>query len=80
MLIKITTKRQATFPARVLDALGVKPGDRIELLERPEGFMLRARRIDFSKLGTARGKLRKGQGTFDIRKFRDATYDKALRD
>ena len=42
MLIKITAKRQATFPARVLDTLGVKPGDRIELQEGPDGFVLRA--------------------------------------
>jgi len=33
MFVKITAKRQVTFPARVLDALGVKPGDRIELEE-----------------------------------------------
>ena len=31
MLLKITTKRQVTFPARVLDEMGVKPGDRLEL-------------------------------------------------
>lgn len=29
--IKITAKRQATFPSEVCDALGVKPGDRIAL-------------------------------------------------
>jgi len=28
-LIAITTKRQATFPKKLLEALGVKPGDRI---------------------------------------------------
>ena len=39
MLIKITAKRQATFPARVLDTLGVKPGDRIELQEGPDGYV-----------------------------------------
>ena len=31
MLVTITSKRQVTFPARVLDALGVKPGDRIKV-------------------------------------------------
>ena len=35
MFVKITAKRQVTFPARVLEALGVKPGDRIELEEGP---------------------------------------------
>ncbi|MGH8478460.1 MAG: AbrB/MazE/SpoVT family DNA-binding domain-containing protein [Gammaproteobacteria bacterium] len=31
MIVKFTAKRQVTFPARVLEALGVKPGDRLEL-------------------------------------------------
>ena len=35
MLVKVTSKRQVTFPAKVLDELGVKPGDQIELLEGP---------------------------------------------
>lgn len=29
MLLKITSKCQVTFPARVLDAMGLNPGDRI---------------------------------------------------
>ena len=33
MIVKITSKRQVTFPARVLDALGVGPGDQLELQE-----------------------------------------------
>ncbi len=80
MLIKITAKRQATFPARVLDTLGVKPGDRIELQESPAGFVLRARRIDRSRLAPLRGKLRKGRGTFDLETFRDTPHGRALRD
>jgi bifunctional DNA-binding transcriptional regulator/antitoxin component of YhaV-PrlF toxin-antitoxin module len=80
MLIKITSKRQATFPASVLDALGVKPGDRIELHEGPDGFVLRARRIDHSRLAPLRGKLRKGRGRFDLETFRGMPYDRALRD
>ena len=40
MLVRITSKRQVTFPARVLDALGVKPGDRLELREGPDGFSI----------------------------------------
>ena len=37
MFVKVTSKRQVTFPARVLDALGVGPGDQIELDEAPGG-------------------------------------------
>ncbi len=71
MLIKITSKRQVTFPKRVLDELGVGPGDRLELLEGPDGFTLRPKRIDYSKLGTVSDKIKPGTPPFDIRKFRD---------
>ena len=71
MLVKITSKRQVTFPKRVLDELGVGPGDRLELLEGPDGFVLRPRRIDYSRLGTLHAKIPPGIPPFDIRKFRD---------
>ena len=80
MFVKITAKRQVTFPARVLEALGVKPGDRIELVEGPEGFVLRARHIDRARLAPLRGKLRRGKGTFDLEAFRSTPHDRTLRD
>jgi AbrB family looped-hinge helix DNA binding protein len=80
MVIKVTAKRQVTFPARVLQALGVQPGDRLELHESPEGFLLRAQRIDRTRLAPLRAKLRKGEGTFDIESFRGQRHDPALRD
>jgi len=78
MLVKITAKRQVTFPARVLNALGVQPGDNLELLEGPEGFILRPRRIESSRLAPLRGRLKRGQGTFDLETFRDEPHDQTL--
>ena len=80
MFVKITSKRQVTFPARVLDALGVGPGDRIELQEGSDGFILRPRRIDYSRLGTLRDKIPTEHPPFGIRDFREQGYDPALRD
>ena len=80
MYVKITSKRQVTFPARVLEALGVKPGDQLELQEGPNGFLLRPRRLDPARLAPLRGKLRRGQGTFDIERVREQTHDPTLRD
>jgi AbrB family looped-hinge helix DNA binding protein len=80
MLIKITAKRQVTFPAHVLDALGVRPGDQLELQQGPDGFILRPRRIDPSRLAPLRDRLRRGQGQFAIETFRDEPHDPALRD
>ena len=80
MLIKVTAKRQVTFPARVLEALGVQPGDRLELQETPEGFLLHSRRVDGSRLAPLRGKLARGQGTFNLETFRTQAHEPALRD
>ena len=80
MIVKVTSKRQVTFPARVLNALGVGPGDQLELNEGPDGFILRARRIDYSRLGTLRSKIPPGHPPFDIDTFRKKPYDPALRD
>ena len=35
--IKLTSKRQATFPAEVCERLGIGPGDELELIPRVEG-------------------------------------------
>lgn len=80
MIVKITSKRQVTFPARVLDAMGVGPGDQLELIEGENGFILRPRRIDYSRLGTLRDKVASDHPIFDIAVFRDRPYDPTLRD
>ncbi len=80
MVVKITSKRQVTFPARVLDALGVRPGDQLELEEGPDGFILRPRRIDSNRLAPLRAKLQRGRGGFNLKSFRGQPYDPTLRD
>ena len=80
MIVKITSKRQVTFPAHVLDAMGVGPGDRLEILESPDGYLLKPRRIDHSKLGILKDLISPDAPPFDIHEFRDGTYDPALRD
>ena len=101
MIVKITSRRQVTFPAHVLDALGVGPGDRLEIQETPDGFLLKPshtnhsrlgnqespdvsppkpRRIDHSKLGILKDLIPPDTPPFDIREFRDGTYDSSLRD
>ncbi len=80
MLIKVTSKRQVTFPAAVLEALGAGPGSHLELQPRGDGFLLRARTIDRSKLAPLRNSIRKGAGTFDLGAFREQRHEPSLRD
>ena len=86
MVVKITAKRQVTFPAAVLEALGVGPGDRLELHEGPDGFLLRPQRIDLaqdidlSSLAPLRDKIGRDPGPFDLEEFRNQPHDPALRD
>ena len=80
MLVKITSKRQVTFPARVLDALGVGPGDQLELQESPDGFLLRPRRSDPPFIPPLRGKIDPDAEPIDMETFRNQPYDPALRD
>ena len=79
MHVTITSKRQVTFPAHVLAALGVQPGDRLELQPSPDGFLLRAKRVDSRRLAPLRGKLPKSSPAFDIHTFREQPHDPALR-
>ena len=80
MIVKITSKRQVPYPARVLDALGVDPGDQLQLQERPDGWILCPRPIDFSLLGFLQDKIDPSSPPFDIEEFRSESYDSELRD
>ena len=80
MIITITSKRRVTLPAGVLDAMGVDPGDYLELNEVPDGFVLRPRHINRTRLAPLRDLIPAGLPPFDIGKFREESYDPALRD
>ena len=79
MIVKITSRRQVTLPAQVLDAMGVGPGDRLEIQETPDGYLLKPKRIDHSKLAPLRHLIPDDHPPFDIREFRNGTYDSSLR-
>lgn len=80
MLIKVTNKRQVTFPAAVLKALGAGPGSHLEIQQRGDGFLLRPRVIDHAKLAPLRGLIEKGIKPFDLETFRNQRHDPSLRD
>ena len=79
--IKITAKRQATFPAAALKALRVKPGDYLELIQDKDDWRLAPAGVDFGKLGTLHSKISANHPPLDLAKWRAAPKDHArLRD
>nr|VFJ95585.1 MAG: looped-hinge helix DNA binding domain-containing protein, AbrB family [Candidatus Kentron sp. LFY]VFJ98884.1 MAG: looped-hinge helix DNA binding domain-containing protein, AbrB family [Candidatus Kentron sp. LFY]VFK16999.1 MAG: looped-hinge helix DNA binding domain-containing protein, AbrB family [Candidatus Kentron sp. LFY] len=80
MRVKVTAKRQVTFPAAILEALGVQQGDYLELWPSEAGIMLKPQKIDPARLAPLKQNIRQGLGTFDLERFREETYDAALRD
>jgi bifunctional DNA-binding transcriptional regulator/antitoxin component of YhaV-PrlF toxin-antitoxin module len=80
MLLTLTAKRQVTFPAQVLQSLGAGVGDKIELIPSPEGFLLKTRLVDRSRLGVLRSKITANAADFDLQQFRESRYDRSLRD
>ena len=78
--IKITAKRQITFPA-ALKALRVKPGDYLALIQEKDDGRLAPVGVDFSKLGTLKAKISPQLPEFDLAAWRRAAKDPArLRD
>ena len=79
--VKITAKRQATFPAAALKALGVKPGDYLELTQDKASWYLAPLGVDFAKLAPLRDRTLAGHPAFDLTKWRNIPKDHArLRD
>ncbi len=80
MLLKVTSKRQVTFPAAVLASLGASHGNHLEIQETSEGFILRSHRIDLTKLAPLKNKIAKNLPPFDLNTFRKQPHEKSLRD
>ena len=80
MRVRVTSKRQVTFPREVLDSLGVKAGDSLEVEQCPEGFLIRPYRIREEYLAPLKDKIDRSKGPFDLEAFRNARKDPTLRD
>ncbi|MDE2801460.1 MAG: AbrB/MazE/SpoVT family DNA-binding domain-containing protein, partial [Chloroflexota bacterium] len=57
MDIKVNAKRQATIPARALEALSVNPGDCLEVTRGPDVIVLRVKRENSGDTGVVAGKI-----------------------
>ena len=80
MFVTVASKYLVALVARVLNALKLKSGEQLELLEDPDAFVLPPRRIDPTRLAPLRDKLRRGRGTFDLARIREQAHEPSLRD
>lgn len=80
--IKITAKRQATFPAATLRALKAKPGDYLTLTEERGTWRLECASTDHAKLAPLRSRIATGKSSpLNLSDWRDTPKDHArLRD
>lgn len=79
--IKITAKRQVTFPAAALKALRVKPGDYLEIIQDKDDWKLAPVGVDLDKLRPLRNKIAATHPPFALKAWRNTTKDHAsLRD
>ena len=79
MIIKMTSKRQVTFPKRVVESLHLKAGDSLTVQETKNGILIRPNRFDISRLAPLREKISPTFPAPDFNSVRNAIVDPNLR-
>jgi AbrB family looped-hinge helix DNA binding protein len=80
MIVTLTSKRQVTFPKRVVEQLHLRAGDSLVLTETPDGVLMRPRRFEDAQMAPLKGKIRKTSNSLDLESVRHAAQDSTLRD
>ena len=80
MIVKITSKRQVTFPKKVMEKLRLREGDLLNLEETRDGILIKPHRFDASRLAPLRGKIREDLPAPNFEAIRHAALDPGLRD
>lgn len=75
MVITITSKRQVTFPKRLMEHFHLKAGDTLSVTETPEGILIRPRRFDISNFAPLKGLVQPDLPAPDIEAMRHAAID-----
>lgn len=80
MIIKVTSKRQVTFPKRVMEKLRLREGDSLFVSETTDGILIKPHRFDIAKLAPLRGKISTNLPTPNLDEIRHASLQQHLRD
>ena len=80
MIVRITSKRQVTFPKRVMEQLNLKVGDSLVLSETEDGVIIRPRRFFKEELAPLRSQIPEDFPPLDLDAVRHAAHGSSLRD
>lgn len=77
--MKVSSKGQVTLPYRLRQVLGLHRGDRIDLVETPDGFLLQKCRLDPTRLAPLREHVTRRPPGIDTLLHRHEALDPKLR-
>ena len=81
MIVKMTSKRQVTFPRQVVEKLRLRKGDVLRISETQDGILIKPHRFTREKLAPLRNKIRTDLTAPDLDEVRHASaLDPSLRD
>ena len=79
MIVKITSKRQVTFPKLVMERFALKEGERLQLSETPEGILIQPHRFNPEKFAPLRNRIPDDLPAPDFEAIRHAALEPRLR-
>ena len=79
MIITITSKRQVTFPKKVMEKLHLHEGDKLALSEIDEGILIKPHRFDCDGFAPLKSKINRDLPAPDFDSIRHAALKKSLR-
>ena len=79
MIVTITSKRQVTFPKKVMEKLHLHEGDTLTLSETKEGILIKPHRFDMDGFAPLKSKIKKDLPAPDLDSIRHAALNENLR-
>jgi AbrB family looped-hinge helix DNA binding protein len=79
MIVKVTSKRQVTFPKRMMEKFNIKEGDALSVSETADGILIRPKHFLAERLAPLREKIDPLLPPPDYHEIRHAALDPKLR-
>ena len=79
MIVTITSKRQVTFPKKVMEKLHLHEGDTLTLSETEDGILIKPHRFDIDSFAPLKSKINKDLPAPNLDSIRHAALNESLR-